>query len=582
MIPAKSMTSLRCLAFFSIWLTLASINADAQKVWQSPCAAPGGSKEPQKDVCDFLENTYREMDDRCGIVPVKRLWPPWNVLRHLPDYDVIPKTVLQDTPLSIGDTTSWAELTMPSLTRIMTMVDPFANPAALSETLAQSTDYPQTMQFNPLLAPDIMKDNGISNQKQIISCANALSASEDGHLTLSVAAASQKFTAQSKSSSSMNLYYGRFESPMTYLLNHYESAYYYEALDIHRRYLLAKLGEPTGLRYISLLDAIIVYNTVSGELTSDLTASASGSAGSLVGSVEASASGERTNNSSSSASLFHGLIRNVAYAPLPSLDDTTKKLSQIAANGSLISMIDPNAKGAAYDKTSGNVRVSFVLPHLPIAMCTPDLWKLTPSAPPVPKDGVLELSIKPVSPTSTGGPETGPTVSRKLCLATITTPDSDGEHITGTLDFVYDPYPKAPDLGTVNIAKFNFNYSLADPGLKLMAIPTPGSATVDFWYQINKPSAVDMTATPTLNSRSLSCGASNLSSPIGTVAYSATYAPAAGASISGTFLHVQYQYALSQFNPVLAAAPAACTPVASVGVTTPSGAPKTVSLPKTL
>src|SRR5215469_704534 len=146
---------IRCLCSFAL-LTFSqvflSVHANAQRGWTNPCTL---SNEPQKTACSFLVNTYEEMDDRCGIIPINRYWPPWNLVRHMPDYDVIPKAVVQDThlaPLIAGDPAPWTDLNLPSLARIMTIVDPFTgvgNPpssAQLMTVLQKPQGYPQVMQ----------------------------------------------------------------------------------------------------------------------------------------------------------------------------------------------------------------------------------------------------------------------------------------------------------------------------------------------------------------------------------------------------------------------------------------------------
>jgi hypothetical protein len=122
--------SLTQLAFLVLLFAGSSLRSIAQS-WTNPCASAKALSTQtttlqqgtdSTEVCSFLDRTYAEIDNRCGIELVSRLWPPdkWFHPRH--PYDVIPNEVLQDIPREAfaSENNPWIELSIPSLARLMT------------------------------------------------------------------------------------------------------------------------------------------------------------------------------------------------------------------------------------------------------------------------------------------------------------------------------------------------------------------------------------------------------------------------------------------------------------------------------
>jgi len=543
------------------------------------------------DVCSFLDRTYEEVDNRCGITLVSRLWPPdkWFHSRH--PFDVVPDQVLQDIPRQAFNENNWVELSIPSLARLTTtgiLIQPGGTPPT-GNTGIQSTqalsDWPNTLHFNPLLDPQIMFDSGNSRSVHTITCTSALSASESGSLKIPIATASEKFSAQDNNSLQTELAYGTFVSPMAYFAETYPESFYYEALDLYQRYsdeMNVPLPASAAVYYLKGVEGVIVYDTVKSTLSDDMSASASVSYAIPLGGVNASASGDQSYKGSSTAYLFHALVRQATWAKLPTFADTLAGLNRIGTN--LISTSNPNAKQAAYDTTSKSVKASFVMANLPSSLCSTSFWSVSSA---VPADIQLSSEYKSsasqikaastTAATTTGATTTGASNAPKppsVCVWSVSTnlPNGVGADITGELSLVLDT------ISTLKAIKFDFPYTLSIPKLQLMAATsTAANTTVDFWYQVQKPSLLDVTVLPASKPpTTLNCGATLINMPTGTVSLAATYTPpGGGAAVTGTFYDVQYQWKAP--NPTNVAT--ACAPGGSVNVVLQNGAPTSISLP---
>jgi hypothetical protein len=332
--------------------------------WVNPCS---GSADPAKQlpdaVCRFLEQTYAEIDKRCGIVPAKRFWPLWNMFRPLHTYDIIPNDVLMDVKTSLdmtktnpADTSDFSSSEIISLVSLLTTVTPGpSDPGKALTAIMASNDPGATLDFNPLTPPQVLQLDAHSNSARQVTCDSALSATQNGSLKVAVAQVSEKFSAQSNSALNMELVTGTFTSPINYLANIKPSAQYYEALDLYRRNIQANMPPPTGpLQYISEIDGLVRYNTQKASNQSDESGSGSASVGSLLGSVDGSATADHSTQQNSHAAVFTTLLRNPKLAQLPSPATTKAFLSN---NDQLFDLSDSNYKPAAFDKATHTVKV---------------------------------------------------------------------------------------------------------------------------------------------------------------------------------------------------------------------------------
>ncbi len=560
--------------------------------WVNPCASSSSVSTQETalnngtnstDVCSFLDRTYEEVDSRCGISLVGRLWPPdkWFHSRH--PYDVVPDEVIQDIPREAFDASNWTELSIPSLARLTTTgilvssggAEP-SDDAGIQATQALSNS-PNTLHFNPLIDPQIMFDTGNSRSLHTVTCTNALSASESGSLTIPIATASEKFSAQENSSLQTELTYGTFVSPMTYFAETYPKSFLFETLDFYQRYqdeMDAALPGSTTVYYLKGVEGVIVYDTVKKALSSDVSGSVNVNYAVPLGGVSASATGEQDYQGNNTAYLFHALVRKATWAKLPTLADTLASLNKIGTN--LISESSTYAKQAAFDKTSGSVEASFVIENLPSSLCSKNLWTVNGAVPSdIQLSSIFESSAAQVNAAATPATATSDSAkSPSACVWTVSTkmPNGVGADITGNLSLILDTG------STLKTITFDFPYTLSVPKLQLMAATsTAATTTVDFWYQVPKPSLLDATVLPSSRPPDrLKCGGTVINSPTGTVALASTYtSPGGGAAVTGTFYDVQYQWKAPNPTDVNAA----CNPGGSVSVVLQSGAPTIITLP---
>ena len=592
-IPIRPITRATLLIFA---FATTAMGCAAQK-WLNPCASGKALSAQQAvfksgtgstDVCSFLDRTYAEVDNRCCITLVSRLWPPakWFHWRH--PYDTVPNDVLQDIPRDAFQNTDWTEFSVPSLSRLMTTLyfqdngsaPPPADWGKLSTNppIQDPPELPNTLHFNPLLAPEIMFDQGSAESTHAITCTSALSASESGSLNVSLAVASEKFSAEANSSSQAEITYGKFVSPMTYLTETHIASFLFEALDLYQRYSDingAQVPSTERIYYLNGAEGIVVYETEKKQLTTDASANASMSYSVPIGGISASGNGDQNYQGSSSVNLYYALIRKTTWAQLPTLDQTLTRLNRIGP--SLISYTNANANQAAYDAKSKSVEASFVMEWMPSSLCSSSIWKVSS-----PKPADIKLyshflssaqQIKAATGTSTNTASSSGAISPpNVCVWTISTKQAIGEDITGTLSFILDSTP------TLNTIAFDFPYSLSVPKLQLMATANAAHTSVDFWYQLQKPALLDSTVLPTLiPPDTLVSGATTINSPItSTITLATSYSPPGGGpAVTGSFYDVKYQWKTP--NPTNLTT--TCTPSGSVNVILQGGAPVTIVLP---
>jgi hypothetical protein len=234
-------------------------------------------------------------------------------------------------------------------------------------------------------------------------------------------------------------------------------------LDFYQKYQNATnsvVSTGASIYYPTGLEGVIVYNTIKGQLSTDTTANASVTYAVPLGGVNASASGEATFVDSSSAYLFHALVRQVTWAKLPKLADALADLNKMGKN--LISATNTNNKVAAYDSTSNRIKASFVMEGMPSTLCSPNVWKVST---PVPSD--LSLSSQYLSSSDQVKAATGSVATssdthpRSAYIRTVSTgQEADNADITGALSLILDS-----NSALTSIA-FDFPYSVALPVLK--------------------------------------------------------------------------------------------------------------------
>jgi hypothetical protein len=595
-IPIRTITRVTLLIF--VFATMA-MGCASQK-WSNPCASGKALSAQQTvfksgtgstDVCSFLDRTYEEVDNRCGITLVSRIWPPtkWFHSRH--PYDTVPNDVLQDIPRDAFQNSDWIEFSVPSLSRLMTTLyfqdsggaPPPTDWGKLSTNppIQDPPELPNTLHFNPLLAPEIMFDQGSAESTHGITCTSALSASESGSLNVSLAVASEKFSAEANSSSQAEITYGKFVSPMAYLAETHIASFLFEALDLYQRYNGingVQVSPSEKIYYLNGAEGIVVYETEKKQLTTDASASASMSYAVPIGGISASGNGDQNYQGNSSANLYYSLIRKTTWAQLPTLDQTLTRLNQIGPG--LISYTNANASQAEYDAKSKSVVASFVMEWMPSSLCSSSIWKvLSPEPADIKLYSHFLSSTQQVKAAPGTLPNTessaGATSPPSVCVWTISTKQATGEGIKGTLSFILDTTP------TLNKIAFDFPYSLSVPKLQLMATADAANTSVEFWYQVQKPTLLDSTILPALiPPDTLVCGATTINSPItSTITVAASYSPAGGGpAVTGSFFDVRYQW--KSPNPTNLTA--ACTPAGSVVVTLQGGAPATIILPTAL
>jgi hypothetical protein len=583
--PSSILRPIFTLSIFLLWHTglaqLASSTATPVPVkksadWVNPCS---GSADPAKQlpdaVCRFLEQSFAEIDKRCGIVPVKRFWPPWNVFRPLHTYDIIPvdvlrgvKTSLDMTKVKPADTADFSSSAILSLVPLLTTVTNESDPSKAVAAIMASNDPGATLDFNPLTDPKILNLDAHSHSDGEITCNTALQANQSGRVKATVADVSEKFSAQSNSDLKMELVTGTFTSPIDYLANIKPSAQYFEALDLYRRNIQANVQPPTGpLRYISQIDGLVRYNTQNASNQSDVSGTGSASVGSLVGSVDASATADHSTQQNRHAVVFTTLLRNPKLAQLPSPASTKAFLSN---NNQLFDLSDPNYKPTAFDKPTNTVKITYAMPGMPLSLCATDLWSVTATANGSLKADSLSLGMKPSPKPSSSS--SAPSNTRRVCTATISVPaeiisvpaGSSSDPIVFTLSFKIDPtaqpnsdkiIPQTP----FEVIKSSFRYTQPDPGIHPMNSPqAPTATSAQFWYQFANPVRLDPTVSPVLGtSPSLVCDGDTLSSPAWTATFATSF-PSGNTNISGSFLLVQFNYTLAQFNSSLTVNPKVC------------------------
>jgi hypothetical protein len=393
-----------------------------------------------------------------------------------------------------------------------------------------------------------------------------------------LAVASEKFSANANSSAQAKITYGKFVSPMTYLGETHVASFLFEALDLYQRYndINNTQVPPTEkIFYLNGAEGIVVYETEKSQLTTDASASASMSYAVPIGGISASGSADQNNQGNSTASLFYALIRKTTWAPLPTFDETLTRLEQIGPN--LVSDMNANAKQAAYDTKSKSVEASFTMEWLPSSLCSSNLWKVSPAQPAdIKLYSNFLSSAEQVTSAAGSAPATASTLHAaappSVCVWTISTKQAAGNDIKGTLSFILDAAHK---LDTIT---FDFPYTLSVPTITLMTTTNAANTSVDFWYQVQKPSLLDSTVLPALiPPDTLNCGTTPINSPItSTITVAASYSPPAGAVVTGTFYDVRYQWKAPNPTNVTTA----CTPPGgAVSVTLQGGAPVTITLP---
>jgi hypothetical protein len=578
----------------------------AQQNWINPCASSNAltaqettlaNGTPSTDVCSFLDRAYEEVDNRCGISYigfVKRIFEPTTWFKTQP-YRVVPNADWQSIPLQAypGGTRStnppWEEFSIPSLARLMTMAMPKTYTAIAAtapndwKTLAESPiSEPNELYFNPLNDPVILFDDGDWNSSHTITCSSAASASESGNMKLPLASISEKFTAQENSSTNMELAYGTFLSPMGYNQEKYPSSFLFQELDFYRRNpdKASLATDGTLFDYLHGVEGVIVYETAKGTSATDLSANASAGISVPLGGISGTASGEQKYGSAETASMFHALLRNEFWVDMDTPAQVTTKLQAIAPtgqSGTLISYTNPLAVKAAYDTKSGKVVGSFVIVGLPGSLCNVQL--ASPSF--VPPDTKASLTAEHLSTAeqikaAAKPPATPPPPG---CVFTVTSDDSTGDPITGNLNYKID-------VNSSVVIGFKLPYKLDPPNLALMPKPTTTTTTADFWVQVQQPDKIDIKQAASLTpaappvvapagkqiSPSIACDGNPVDKPGATVAFATSYLSTTG-SITGTFLHIQYQWA------ALKTAPTKCTPGDNITLISTTGAPMAIQFP---
>lgn len=622
------------LVFFTFLLFYPATNCNAAPPakWTNPCSA--SKALDGDDPCTFLIDTYAQIDERCGFTFGRAWYKPWQWFSPTEPWDVIPNGVLLDMPLQPADMdkAQWQRLNLPSLARLMTLAFPDPPGVALKNTEILSNNL-VGLHFNPLLPPEIMFDKGKANYVRSLTCTNALTATQNGKVNVSLASVAEKFSSQENDSSSAKLAYGTFESPLAYDRRQYPDRFRFEALAFYEDYLRMN-GPPSGgwpnFRYVSNVEGLVVYDTVKGSLSTDLSANASANYSVPLGSVDGSVDGTRTIGDTTNANLFFALVRNAmsisqlplpadviswlngadwkvwaqsksfnagdvvldagnhAYkttgactsgASMPAWNDSGSNItdgtctwqdSGPVAASSLIRLDNSFSKTAAWNATAHDVEATFVIEGMPSSLCKEGVWQITaPNSFSASLSAPTYHSAASLRTTSSGTSTTSNVPS--ACAWTINTTKADGTNpIVGSLQFADS---------SLNVQlPFSIPYVVNAPQLQFVSADPPsansaGLISEGFWYQVVSPSLLDTTQTITIDkSSTFSCPAITLPADTIRTATVAESYPTGGLSISGTYLHVQLQWTKTS-TPATA-----CSANGKVNVVTKSGAPVTVSL----
>jgi len=565
-----------------LFVALFGTKSLAQK-WVNPCASTNSEQKKMiqenadsTEVCSFLDRTYAEVDNRCGLV-FTRFWPPTRWFHSEHPYDVVPNEVLQNLPREAFVTSTedpWIELSIPSLARLLT-TGIYSDKAPMKDDWIKAVQMPfkqpSALHFNPFTDPQILRDDGDGVSVHKVTCTNALTATESGNLKLAVATVSEKFSAQENSSDNIELVYGTFVSPLSHLGSIHSASYLLETLDLYRQYFALNGNQkPTQkIWYLGGVEGIAVYNTVKKQLATDKSATGSADYEAPLGGINGSANDDLTFGENTSANLFHTLVRHPVWVQLPSFDETLNGLKSLGSN--LIAANNQYRKAPLFDAPSKTVTASFVMEELPTSLCSVSAWGLVA---PSPADLTLSARFLSSAQQTKAAPVSSPiTHPPSVCIWTVatSTPPPPGTHLKGTL------VPMVDASHTINTINFDYPYQLAVPSIKLMTPTAAATGTsVEFVYQIPNPSLLQAGTDPNLDvPQTLTCGNTTISDFKGTAVSSSTYTPPGQGStaISGTFYHVRYQWSSPATNN-------ACTPSGSLLVVTQNGAPATLILPQ--
>ena len=553
--------------------------------WINPCSPDAtGTKALPSDVCSFLIETYAEMDKRCGLVPANRFWPPthWH---SYPAYKIIPNEAVMNVKAQLGAAADpFVFSDRVSLATLLTTVTT-SGPDDVIKTLINNENgtasHPDPkasdiykLDFDPRIDPTILNLEEYSASTRVVSCDNALKASENGSVQIVVAKASEKFSAQSDDTQSMKLTSGTFQSSMDWLAQQHSIAFYYEALDLYRRQIQAGTTLPAKLYYISKVDGIVRYLSDKGNAQTDIAASADASYSAGIGGVSGSLSANHSTQNSNSATVYAVLLRNAVTAQLPTAYNVQEYFTY--AGSAMFDPGSPLSNEPVFDKKTNKVSMSEAMPGMPSALCKNELWSL-------PKETAydLSMSMKEGTSTTTGTANTATSVitttvkkTRRVCVASASTSldaFSNSSNFSVRLSFNIDPTQTTPT--PLPTATIRGAYNQPDPKLSFLA-NSLAALSDQGWYQISDPSQIDKTRDPTFDKKGegISCD-KPVTSPVSTVAYSDSYTPPGGNKVRGTFITVLMNFAAQN-------APTSCQLNGKLNLTGANGAPITLAVSK--
>jgi hypothetical protein len=559
----------------------ATVPSTESRKWVNPCSSKATATQAlPAGVCSFLIETYAEIDKRCGLIPAHRFWPPshWHTY---PAYEIIPNEVAMDVKVHMGsDEDPFVFSDKLSLATLLTTVTTKSGYAALKMLIdnenaiavappGEVTSDLYKLDFDPRIDPAILTMDRYSSSTRIVSCDNALKASENGSVQVAIAKASEQFSAQGNDAQSMKLTSGTFRSSMVWLAQEHPNAVYYEALDLYRRQIQGSLPPGAPLYYISQVDGIVRYISDKGTAQTDVTATADASYSAGIGGISGSISADHSTQNSHSATVYSIMLRNAVTTQLPTPDDVVTYFDP--ASSKIFDPRSPLSSEPAFDKTTSKVRMSRAMPGLPSSLCKNELWSLSSGS-----IFDLSMSMKEGTSTTTSTTPTNAKKPRQVCVATISaSPDAfSTSNFTENLKFNVDPTKTTPTsfaLGTVS-----GTYTQPNPQL-LFLTNTPAPLADQVWYQIGNPSQVDKTQSPTFDGtgtgQGLTCDNTPITLPVYTVAYSDSYTPPGGSKVTGTFITILANFAAQD-------ALKSCQLSGKLKLIGANGAPVTVVVPK--
>ncbi|MGB6130949.1 MAG: hypothetical protein WBG54_04155 [Acidobacteriaceae bacterium] len=560
----------------------ATLPSTESRKWVNPCSSDATATQALPgSVCSFLIETYAEIDKRCGLIPAHRFWPPshWHTY---PAYEIIPNEVAMNVKGHMGMATDpFVFSDKISLATLLTSVTTISGNAALKMLIdnedaivvvppGEVTSNLYKLDFDPRIDPATLNEDQYSSSTRIVSCDNALKASENGSVQVAIAKASEQFSAQADDAQSMKLTSGTFRSSMDWLAQEHPNAFYYEALDLYRRQIQANVAPPPALYYISQVDGIVRYLSDKGNAQTDVTATADASYSVGIGGISGSASGDHSTQNSNSATIYTVMLRNAVTTQLPT---PAQVLAYFAgAPSAIFDPRSPLSSEPAFDKTTGKVRMSRAMPGVTSSLCKNELWSF-PSG----STFDLSMSMKEDMPTPASATTSPVRKPRKVCVATITTsPDtfSTSSDFIANLQFNVDPTKVTPTPFAAGTTKGTYT----QPNAQLSVLTnTPAPMSDQVWYQIGDPSQVDKTRSPTFDAtgtgQGLTCDGKPVTVTVYTVAYSDSYTPPGGSKVTGTFITILVNFAAQN-------APTSCQLNGKLKLTGANGAPITLAVPR--